>query len=167
MDDQDQVNERGPRQFELAGGLFRCDCRLVQYNSTSVQLQAIRHNAPLHRSQAHRQSSMSQENRAELLNNAVLFLLDPKVQSSPLTSRIQFLEGKGLNETEIQEALRRAQSGGQPTGQSSGGFSAETREVSGGYDAYPRNYGHQVQQAAPPVPGRDWRDVFVRSLVLL
>jgi len=101
--------------------------------------------------------------RDELLHNAVLFLLDPKVRESSLTSRITFLEGKGLNETEIQEALRRAgRDGGggtsdfsqnMATGRSGGSGSGET--AWGGSTRYRQG------EFAPTVPRRDWRDVFV------
>ncbi|TFY83598.1 hypothetical protein EWM64_g422 [Hericium alpestre] len=46
--------------------------------------------------------------RADLLNNAVAFLTDPKTQSSPLAQRVQFLEAKGLTAPEIEHAMRQA-----------------------------------------------------------
>jgi peroxin-14 len=113
---------------------------------------------------------MSNE-RDELLHNAVLFLLDPKVKESSLTSRITFLEGKGLTESEIQEALRRASSGTGPTAGSSPVQApvgvgrrdaawdgpAQGYGPSGGY-----GYSTRMQQPpAPAIPRRDWRDVFV------
>lgn len=45
---------------------------------------------------------------SDLIGNAVAFLQDPSVQSSPLASRIAFLEKKGLSQGDIDEALRRA-----------------------------------------------------------
>lgn len=110
--------------------------------------------------------------RDELLHNAVLFLLDPKVKDSSLTSRITFLEGKGLTESEIQEALRRASSGtgaaaasGQAgTGRRDGGWDAPARAYSGSSGA---GYGYSTtmeQVPAPAFPRRDWRDVFVSCL---
>lgn len=46
----------------------------------------------------------------ELLSQAVAFLTDPSIQSSPLHKKTQFLETKGLSSEQIQEALRRADS---------------------------------------------------------
>lgn len=46
--------------------------------------------------------------RQALIDNAVGFLTDPSVQSSPISSRITFLEKKGLSSTEIDEALAKA-----------------------------------------------------------
>ena len=81
--------------------------------------------------------------RRDLIHNAVLFLTDPKVQSSSLASRITFLESKGLNEQEVNEALRlaEAQRGG-------GGGGSATWAYAG----------------PPEAPRRDWRDLFVSSL---
>ncbi len=47
------------------------------------------------------------ENRESMVQNAIGFLQDPSVQASPVASRIQFLEKKGLTRREIDEALRR------------------------------------------------------------
>ncbi|KAJ3123563.1 peroxisomal membrane protein pex14 [Nowakowskiella sp. JEL0407] len=52
--------------------------------------------------------------REELLSNAVKFLKDPKVQSSPLTKKISFLESKGLTASEIEEALTLSKTDSQP-----------------------------------------------------
>jgi hypothetical protein len=43
-----------------------------------------------------------------LLANAVRFLSDPTVRSSPGERQLSFLKAKGLNEDEIEEAFRRA-----------------------------------------------------------
>lgn len=95
-------------------------------------------------------------NREELLHNAVLFLLDPKVKAeSTLTSRITFLEGKGLTEPEIQEALRRADNGGQ----SSSRAGPSTRAFA---SPYAQNGGQVRFEQPPAFPRRDWRDIFVR-----
>lgn len=45
--------------------------------------------------------------REGLIQSAVKFLSDPKVQESPLNKRLAFLESKGLTQNEIDEALRR------------------------------------------------------------
>ena len=43
--------------------------------------------------------------RQELIENAIKFLKDPKVQEAPLAKRISFLETKGLTQEEIKIAL--------------------------------------------------------------
>lgn len=48
------------------------------------------------------------ESRDTLIQNAVKFLQDPSVQSSPVSSRITFLEKKGLHAGEIDQALAQA-----------------------------------------------------------
>lgn len=94
--------------------------------------------------------------RQDMIHNAVLFLQDPKVQSSSLTSRIEFLEAKGLNQAEIEESLKRAkqQSASSATPYSGGGGSGwdtQTQTQGGGYTGAQR----------PEPPRRDWRDLFV------
>jgi hypothetical protein len=54
--------------------------------------------------------------RETFVQNAVNFLQDPSVQNSPVSSRIVFLEKKGLSQPEIDQALERA--GLQRTGDS-------------------------------------------------
>ena len=103
--------------------------------------------------------------RHDLIQNAVLFLNDPKVLSSSLTSRITFLESKGLNEAEIQEALRQASSS--PSSSTSNslpppdGFRHDGRGY--GYDLGP---GQRRGTIAPDPPRRDWRDLFVRVTLI-
>lgn len=107
--------------------------------------------------------------RDELLHNAVLFLLDPKVRESSLTSRITFLEGKGLNEAEIQEALRRAGAGeGGVSSQATGGGGGTSGWGGGGEGYVGGARGYSTMQMLPPAtPRRDWRDVFVSRSVYL
>ena len=57
-----------------------------------------------------KKTTESSGDRAVLLQSAISFLNDPKVQSAPLTRKIAFLESKGLNSTEIQEAIAAASS---------------------------------------------------------
>ncbi|KAK6906230.1 hypothetical protein I203_100215 [Kwoniella mangroviensis CBS 8507] len=103
----------------------------------------------------------SSSSRQDLIRNAVLFLNDPKVQSSSLTSRIQFLESKGLNESEIQQALSQA----------SQTFSSSTVYNDNGperpRDPSPR-YGYGYSQGVmhpPEPPKRDWRDLFIMAVI--
>ena len=51
-----------------------------------------------------------------LLDNAVRFLKDPSVQASPLSSKITFLERKGLTREQVDEALGRVGLGRQSDG---------------------------------------------------
>lgn len=110
----------------------------------------------------------STSNRQDLIKNAILFLNDPKVQSSSLTSRITFLESKGLNDVEIQEALRQASGGGghrtnTPTSSPPPGVPS----YGGGEYRYGQGGGGQAQRYGeglmirPEAPRRDWRDLFV------
>jgi peroxin-14 len=94
---------------------------------------------------------MSQPPRQDLIQNAILFLQDPKTQSSPLTSKIEFLQAKGLNESEIQDALSRSTS-------SSSTVSRSIPQEGGGYGG--GGYGMRYEMAPVP-PKRDWRDLFV------
>ncbi|KIP12435.1 hypothetical protein PHLGIDRAFT_27265 [Phlebiopsis gigantea 11061_1 CR5-6] len=96
---------------------------------------------------------MASPERQELLRNAVVFLRDPKTQSSPLAQRVQFLEAKGLNSSEIEEAMRQA-SAGLPLPLS----------TSQQYGAYPPAYG-PVQYTAQPPHQWDWRDYFITAIV--
>lgn len=106
--------------------------------------------------------------RVQLIQNAILFLNDPKTQNSSLTSRVQFLESKGLTEKEIEQAIREAGDAG--TAGVVGEGEAE-RERIGPSSAYGRpperprvpapNYGYGYTYAPPEPPKRDWRDLFV------
>ena len=99
----------------------------------------------------------------ELINSAVSFLKDANVSSSPLNKKIEFLESKGLNEQEIEEALKRA------NGQSSSSQTANQQQLT-----QPQQ--QQQQQplpsqppidyynvAAPQVPERTWQDYFIMA----
>ena len=115
----------------------------------------------LHRA---RRTSMSSgrdpANRQDLIQNAILFLNDPKVQTSTFASKIQFLESKGLNESEIQESLSRAASSSNANAEASGSrnYSIEAARSR----SNPYEYGYQYG-VVPEPPRRDWRDIFVSS----
>jgi len=84
--------------------------------------------------------------RADMIQSAVTFLGDPKVQDSPMSQRISFLESKGLTSHEIDVALGQAGHGGAPM-------------VRPGA-AYP------MMPAYPPIQSRrDWRDWFIMAVV--
>jgi peroxin-14 len=99
-------------------------------------------------------STMSFSSRQDLIQNAILFLQDPKTQSSPLTSKIEFLQAKGLDEQEIQEALSRSSSSSSSTNHSSTAQAPYRRDREEGY-------GGMKFEMAPVPPKRDWRDMFV------
>lgn len=54
-------------------------------------------------------SSVNASHRSpQLLENAVKFLQDPQVRTSSVARQVEFLEGKGLSRSEIEEAMQRA-----------------------------------------------------------
>ncbi len=90
--------------------------------------------------------------REDLIVNAIQFLRDPKVKSSPLTKQVAFLESKGLTADEIREAFDRVK------GES--GNVASNTSIQTDTDVAP---------ALPPKPGNiipyqepglSWRDIF-------
>ncbi|KAL6310008.1 peroxisomal membrane anchor protein conserved region-domain-containing protein [Sparassis latifolia] len=98
---------------------------------------------------------MATPKRQELIRNAVAFLADPKMLSSSLSQRVQFLEAKGLSSAEIDEAMRQAalnQSGPRVPAQSYP-------------SAYPPVYGPAPYAIQPPLERWDWRDYFITAVV--
>lgn len=51
---------------------------------------------------------MATQMREELIRAALVFLRDPKLASSTLKDKLEFLRGKGLTQTELDEALNLA-----------------------------------------------------------
>lgn len=94
----------------------------------------------------------------ELVTNAVSFLKDPNVSTSPLNKKIEFLESKGLNQEEIEEALKRASGSASPAPAVSTGASYASQAVQSvaqpPLDYYP---------LAPLVPDRTWKDYFIMA----
>ena len=82
--------------------------------------------------------------RADQVSNAIRFLQDTKVQESPLSSRISFLEGKGLTKEEIDEAIEKS-------GTSKEALPATANEPTSSYRA---SNTRQSISIAPPVPMR-------------
>lgn len=97
-----------------------------------------------------------------------------QVQSSSLTQRIEFLQGKGLSEPEIQQALHEAAN----PGSSAPAPAASLTSAVAAPPAYARAsaapqyapapqqggyvpYGNVYAVPPPEPPKRDWRDVFV------
>src|SRR5271156_6828098 len=95
--------------------------------------------------------------REELVSSALTFLNDPKVQASPLTKRLSFLESKGLTQEEITEVLNRLNN---PHPTSTPSTNSSSVPPVPQYGAYANPYGQ-----APDPPGRDWRDWFIMAVV--
>lgn len=99
---------------------------------------------------------MASPDRQELIRNAVSFLADPKIQSSPLTQRVQFLEAKGLTAPEIEEAMRQAN-----RNQSMQMVQGPVQQ----HIPYGTGYGPPIPYAQSPVQPWDWRDYFITAVV--
>ncbi|KAI8320278.1 hypothetical protein GQ54DRAFT_312802 [Martensiomyces pterosporus] len=117
--------------------------------------------------------SAAQPLREDIIESAVRFLTDPKVQSSTLAKKISFLETKGLTNAEIEDALARAKS--QPPSAASasstqGSAASEQQQSTAATGpATPAPvYGYAQQMAPPAPPPRphlDWKDYFIAAVV--
>ncbi|PIA15639.1 hypothetical protein COEREDRAFT_87606 [Coemansia reversa NRRL 1564] len=101
--------------------------------------------------------------REDIIESAVRFLSDPKVQSSTLAKKVSFLETKGLSNAEIEDALSRAKKAQAPistqaTEHSPNAVSPPTRAP--GY-AQPL----RPPASSPPRPHLDWKDYFIATVV--
>lgn len=96
--------------------------------------------------------------REDLVQSAVAFLKDPQAATAPLAKRIEFLESKDMTPEEIEEALKRAGNGGSHSGSVSG----TNGGGSGVVGSVPASYAFQ---SPPPLPERDWKDVFIMATV--
>lgn len=98
----------------------------------------------------------------ELVASAVSFLRDPNVSTSPLDKKIEFLQSKGLNQEEIEEAMKRANA---PTSGAPVALASPSTLTS------PVTSYHNVQNVppldyyplAPAVPERTWKDYFIMA----
>jgi peroxin-14 len=88
--------------------------------------------------------------RQELIKNAVVFLSDPKTQSSPLAQRIQFLEAKGLTGPEIEVAFKQV--------------SNQTTALAHN-PGYPPSYSPALYPIVGPPQQWDWRDYFITAVL--
>ncbi|CAG99440.1 Pex14p [Kluyveromyces lactis] len=96
------------------------------------------------------------QDRRELYDSAISFLKDPNVVSAPLTQKIEFLQGKGLTQDEIQLALKDA----------TGGSKDESKPVVNSDNTVSResSNSHFHYEAVPPaIPNRDWKDYFIMA----
>ncbi|KAJ1812713.1 peroxisomal membrane protein pex14 [Coemansia sp. RSA 2598] len=106
--------------------------------------------------------------REDIIESAVRFLSDPKVQSSTLAKKISFLETKGLTNAEIEDALARAKNGHQGT--DSAGETAQQSQQTGAVvpASTAPGYGYAQPMAPstpPPRPHLDWKDYFIAAVV--
>ncbi|KAL2707984.1 Peroxin-14 [Kluyveromyces marxianus] len=99
------------------------------------------------------------EDRKELYDSAIAFLRDPNVASAPLAKKIEFLEGKGLTQDEIEKAIKEASSSSVTETETSS--KSQTEASSNGSTGRPSS---TVYEAVPPaIPNRDWRDYFIMA----
>lgn len=111
----------------------------------------------------------------ELINSAVSFLKDPQVGGSPLTKKVEFLESKGLNQEEIEEALKRANDNSTTTSSSSSSVASSNLSNTTSSPSYqsqqqqqqvysqpPIDY-YNVVPPPPPVPEKSWKDYFIMA----
>ncbi|CCG23242.1 Pex14 protein [Candida orthopsilosis Co 90-125] len=97
----------------------------------------------------------------ELINSAVSFLRDPNVASAALTKKVEFLESKGLNQEEIEEALKRVN---EPESSSSSSITPSTSNTTTtSLQQAPQQLPIDYYNVAPPVPERSWKDYFIMA----
>ncbi|AOW31226.1 Pex14p [Candida albicans SC5314] len=110
----------------------------------------------------------------ELINSAVSFLKDPQVGGSPLTKKVEFLESKGLNQEEIEEALKRANDNSTTTSSSSSSVASSNSSNTTSSPSYQLQQQQQQQVYSqppidyynvvpPPVPEKSWKDYFIMA----
>lgn len=102
----------------------------------------------------------------ELIQSAVSFLKDPNVISSPLSKKVEFLQTKGLNEQEIEEALNRSNNSSTSTSTSTSSTNSPTTTTSQVSNNPPSNYAGaplDYYNVQPPVPERTWKDYFIMA----
>ncbi|KAJ2499298.1 peroxisomal membrane protein pex14 [Coemansia sp. RSA 1972] len=105
----------------------------------------------------HTESGTQAVLREDVIESAVRFLMDPKVNSSTLAKKVSFLESKGLTNAEIEDALARAKS----TPHVSESNTAVTPATTGpGY-----GYAQAMRPPAPARPSLDWKDFFIAAVV--
>ncbi|KAJ1976069.1 peroxisomal membrane protein pex14 [Dimargaris verticillata] len=112
--------------------------------------------------------------RHDLIQSAVRFLTDPKVQSSSLDKRTAFLQSKGMTKDEIDAAVAQA---GLTNSSPSSTAGAQPNAVGASQVALPlaaNPYGSQAvayypppppQHYPPPVPRMHWKDYFIAAVV--
>ncbi|KAI9207960.1 peroxisomal membrane anchor protein conserved region-domain-containing protein [Polychytrium aggregatum] len=104
-------------------------------------------------------------NRSELIQSAVRFLSDPKVQSSPLDKKIAFLESKGLTSDEVQEAVRLSSQGTSAPSTTASATSL-VPAAPGAVPGFTPHPGY-VQMMAPPAPVTTWKDYALATCAIV
>lgn len=94
------------------------------------------------------------ESRKELFDSAVSFLGDPSVKDAPLTKKVEFLQSKGLTQSEVELALKESQETPKDSKKPLS-FQTEGHRISGD--------DHLYEAVPPPLPRRDWKDYFVMA----
>lgn len=101
----------------------------------------------------------------ELIASAVSFLQDLTVAASPINKKIEFLQSKGLNEEEIDEAIKRANNTSSTPTTKTQTSSASTYR--GAVQEHQSNLQNSVPldyySVAPQVPERTWKDYFIMA----
>lgn len=98
----------------------------------------------------------------DLINSAVSFLKDPNVALSPLNKKVEFLETKGLNEREIEEALKRANNDSS-TSSSTSSSTTVTPSTSQQQAPPAPPIPYDYYGMAPQPPERTWKDYFIMA----
>lgn len=99
----------------------------------------------------------------DLINSAVSFLKDPNVALSPLNKKVEFLESKGLNEQEIEEALKRANNASSSSSSNSTPSQSSSLTPAGSYPQGPPPVPYDYYGMAPQPPERTWKDYFIMA----
>ncbi|CCD26514.1 Pex14p NDAI_0H03410 [Naumovozyma dairenensis CBS 421] len=103
----------------------------------------------------------SESSRRDLYSSAVSFLKDSSVKDAPLSKKIEFLQNKGLNNDEIELALRDSRdSNGIPL---SVGNDIGRRKRNENDDEGNSSSSYYYEAIPPPIPRRDWKDYFVMA----
>lgn len=108
--------------------------------------------------------AVSRPIRPDMVTSAVSFLVDPKVQTSTLSQRVQFLESKGLNPEEIDEAMRQSGTSTSSVASAAPGPSRAVHQQQPMYAPQGYQQPYYPQQMAQQ-QGRDWRDWFIMAVV--
>ncbi|KAJ1995587.1 peroxisomal membrane protein pex14 [Coemansia spiralis] len=102
--------------------------------------------------------------REDVIESAVRFLTDSKVQSSTLAKKIAFLETKGLTTEEIETALARSKSVQSSSDKQDLLVSKSSQSPAPAY-GYASQTGPPVPPPPPSRPHLDWKDYFIAAVV--
>ncbi|PVU85006.1 hypothetical protein BB559_007256 [Furculomyces boomerangus] len=109
--------------------------------------------------------------REDVVNSAVRFLSDPKVQSASLAKQISFLETKGLTSQEIERALEISKLNEQTSPETNTTLTSTNSNTSSNpllaqnpQYSIPNNP-YQAYPPPPPRPKHDWKDFFIAAVI--